>query len=65
MDLAKWTESKERIVAWDDGFIPSGCNGREGKMVIDQPRSLRKSILVMDDVIPEDLATKMSVIIHT
>jgi len=57
--LVEKLEKEERIVDWDDGFTPSGCNGARGKMVIDQPRSRPGLVSVVENVVPGDLASEL------
>ena len=57
--LLRKLESENRLVDWDDGFTPSGCSGRKGRMVISQPRSTPGLISVVDNVLPDELAQNM------
>lgn len=57
--LLKDLEATTRIVDWDDGFTPSGCNGSKGRMVVDQPRSTPGLMAVVDGVVPDELAQNL------
>ena len=48
-----------KIIDWDDGFVPSGCNGAKGKMVIDQPRSKPDLVAIRENIVPESLAQNL------
>uniref|UniRef100_A0A6U9Z8K8 Uncharacterized protein n=1 Tax=Pseudo-nitzschia australis TaxID=44445 RepID=A0A6U9Z8K8_9STRA len=55
-ELLEELEKTNRIVDWDDGFTPSGCDGRKGTMVMEQPRSTPGLVAVVDNVVPDELA---------
>eukprot|EP00536_Pseudo-nitzschia_multiseries_P005560 jgi/Psemu1/323937/estExt_fgenesh1_pg.C_1050003 len=55
-ELLERLERTDRIVDWNDGFIPSGCNGKQGRMVVDQPLSTPGLVAVVDNVVPDALA---------
>ncbi|EEY58840.1 uncharacterized protein PITG_11822 [Phytophthora infestans T30-4] len=45
-----------RLNDWDDGFTPSGCNGRPGKLVRDFPRDHPGAFAVVDGAVSERTA---------
>ena len=45
-----------KIADWDDGFVPSGCNGTKGRMVIEQSRSKPGLVAIRENIVPEELA---------
>lgn len=45
-----------RLHACDDGFTPSGCGGRPGKLVRDLPRSHRGAFRIFDGAVSERTA---------
>ncbi|KAF4315625.1 hypothetical protein BBO99_00009622 [Phytophthora kernoviae] len=44
------------LMPWDDGFTPSGCNSRPGKIVRDFPRDHPGAFAVLDEVVSEQTA---------
>ncbi|GLE04634.1 hypothetical protein PINS_up013604 [Pythium insidiosum] len=42
-----------RLLPWDDGFTPSGCDGRPGSVVVGQRRSSPEVCRVLDDAVDE------------
>ncbi|GLE11070.1 hypothetical protein PINS_up023368 [Pythium insidiosum] len=42
-----------RLLPWDDGFTPSGCDGRPGSVVVAQRRSSPEVCRVLDDAVDE------------
>lgn len=57
--LDKLKNAPDKIVDWNDGFTPSGCNGAKGRMVIDQPRSQPGLVAIREDVVPNSLAQNL------
>lgn len=47
------------VVPWDDGFTPSGCGGRAGRLVRDQPRSSPGALLVVDNAVSRATADQL------
>ncbi|KAJ0396079.1 hypothetical protein P43SY_008761 [Pythium insidiosum] len=45
-----------RLVPWDDGFTPSGCDGRPGSVVVGQRRSSPEVCRVLDGAVDERIA---------
>lgn len=44
------------MVPWDDGFTPSGCNNKPGKMIRDQVRSTPGAFRVIDCAVSRETA---------
>lgn len=44
------------MVPWDDGFTPSGCSGKSGKMIRDQERSTPSAFCVIDHAVGRETA---------
>ncbi|TYZ50831.1 hypothetical protein PybrP1_003163 [[Pythium] brassicae (nom. inval.)] len=47
------------LVPWDDGFTPSGCGGRAGRLVRDQPRSTPGALRVVDGAVSRTTADRL------
>lgn len=56
--LPDWLRSQDlpapahfQLDAWDDGFTPSGCGGRPGRLARDLPRSRRGAFRIFDGAV--------------
>uniref|UniRef100_K3X9E7 Uncharacterized protein n=1 Tax=Globisporangium ultimum (strain ATCC 200006 / CBS 805.95 / DAOM BR144) TaxID=431595 RepID=K3X9E7_GLOUD len=47
------------LVPWDDGFTPSGCNNKPGKIVRDQVRSTPRAFQVVDHAVERETAQSL------
>ncbi|TMW61869.1 hypothetical protein Poli38472_010932 [Pythium oligandrum] len=48
--------SPVKLLDWDDGFTPSGCNNRPGKIVVDQPRATPRVFQVLENAVRDGTA---------
>lgn len=55
-DQASAAPERIKLTPWDDGFTPSGCNNRPGKIVRDFPRDHPGAFAVLDGVVSEQTA---------
>ncbi|GMF44077.1 unnamed protein product [Phytophthora lilii] len=55
-DEAEAVPERIHLSPWDDGFTPSGCNGRPGKIVRDFPRDHPSAFAVVDGAASERTA---------
>ncbi|KAG6954384.1 hypothetical protein JG688_00012376 [Phytophthora aleatoria] len=56
VDEAPTSPERIRLSGWDDGFTPSGCNGRPGKIVLDFPRDHPGAFATVDGAVSERTA---------
>ncbi|CAI5718098.1 unnamed protein product [Hyaloperonospora brassicae] len=48
-----------RLIPWDDGFTPSGCNCRPGTLVRDYPRDHPGALVTVDHAVSERTADQL------
>ncbi|ETN07617.1 hypothetical protein PPTG_12959 [Phytophthora nicotianae INRA-310] len=56
VEVAPTPPERIHLSDWDDGFTPSGCNGRPGKIVRDFPRDHPGTFAVVDAAVSERTA---------
>ncbi|OWZ15976.1 hypothetical protein PHMEG_00010296 [Phytophthora megakarya] len=56
VDEAAAVPDRIHLRPWDDGFTPSGCNNRPGKIVHDFPRDHPNTFAVVDGAVSEETA---------
>ncbi|KDO18619.1 hypothetical protein SPRG_21670 [Saprolegnia parasitica CBS 223.65] len=62
--LPAWVATNPHVVAWDDGFRPSGAAATDaapapGKMVVDQPKSSPGLFRVVENAVPDAVAAAL------